>query len=108
MKVAETFEVMQASFRPSLAVESSFTFQWDISGNEAGEWAFIIHHQTCEMIPGGIENPDLTLMMSDADWFSMNEGQLDYINAIATGRIRMAGDTTLAMRLPELFPTFFR
>jgi putative sterol carrier protein len=108
MKVAETFEVMQASFRPPVAAESDFTFQWNISGSEAGEWAFIINHQTCEMIPGGIENPDLNLMMSDADWLSMNEGQLDYNNAIATARIRMAGDTTLAIRLPELFPTFFR
>ena len=108
MKVAETFEAMQASFRPTAAAGLYKTFQWNISGSEAGEWAFKINNQTCELLPGGVENPDLTLMMSDADWLSMNEGQLDYMNAIATGRLQMAGDTMLAMRLPDLFPTFLR
>jgi len=107
MKVAKTFEVMQTRFRPSAAAGLSITFQWNISGREAGVWAFKINNQTCELLPGGVENPDLTLMMSDADWLSMNEGQLDYLNAIATGRLQMAGDTMLAMRLPDLFPTFF-
>jgi putative sterol carrier protein len=60
------------------------------------------------MIPGGIENPDLTLKMSDADWLSMYEGRLDYLNAITTGKIQEVGDTTLTMRFPDLFPTFFR
>ena len=108
MKVAETFEIMRASFRPSAAAGLNAAFQWYISGSEGGEWAFKINQQTCEMIPGGIENPDLTLKMSDADWLSMYEGQLDYLNAIATGRIELVGDTMLAMRLPDLFPAFFR
>ena len=108
MKVAETFEVMQTRFRPAATAGVSKTFQWNIRGSEAGEWAFKINNQTCELIPGGVENPDLTLMMSDADWLSMNEGQLDYMTAIATGRLQLAGDTMLATRLPDLFPTFFR
>jgi hypothetical protein len=40
MKVAETFEIMQASFRPSAAAGLNATFQWHISGSEGGEWAF--------------------------------------------------------------------
>jgi putative sterol carrier protein len=108
MKVAESFEIMQASFSPPAAAGLNATFRWHIDGNEGGEWTFSINNQTCEMIPGGIENPDLTLMMSDADWLSMYEGQLNYLNAIATGKIQMTGDTMLAMRLPDLFPTFFR
>lgn len=74
MKVAESFEIMQVSFHPSAAAGLNAPFQWHISGNEGGEWAFKINQQACEMMPGGIENPDLTLTMSDADWLSMYEG----------------------------------
>jgi len=46
MKVAETFEVMQTRFRPSAAAGLSITFQWNISGREAGVWAFKINFPT--------------------------------------------------------------
>ena len=107
MKVAESFEIMQARFSPTAAAGLNVTFRWRITGDEGGEWTFNINNQTCQMLPGGAENPDLTLMMSDADWLSMYEGELNYLNAITTGKIQMTGDTMLATRLPDLFPTFF-
>lgn len=105
MTVAETFETMQTLFNPAAAKGFSKTIQWNISGDEAGKWAFKIANETCELIPGGVEKPDLTMMMSDKDWIAIAEGKLDAMNAFMTGKVKTTGDMMLAMRLQQLFPT---
>jgi putative sterol carrier protein len=105
MTVAETFETMQTLFNPAAAGNMNKTIQWDISGDEAGKWAFKIANQTCELIRGGVEKPDLTMSMSDKDWLAIAEGKLDPMNAFMTGKVKAAGDVMLAMRIPNIFPT---
>ena len=105
MTVAETFETMEKLFNPAAAAGMNKTIQWNISGDEAGKWAFKIANQTCELITGGVEKPDLTMMMSDKDWLAIAEGQLDPMNAFMTGKVKTAGDMMLAMRIPQIFPT---
>ncbi len=104
MTVAETFETMQTLFNPAAAGKMNKTIQWDISGDEAGKWAFKIANQTCELIRGGVEKPDLTMSMSDKDWLAIAEGKLDPMNAFMTGKVKAAGDVMLAMRIPNIFP----
>jgi putative sterol carrier protein len=105
MTVAETFETMQTLFNPAAAAGLNTTIQWDISGEQAGKWAFKFADQTSQLIPGGVEKPDLTMMMSDKDWLAIAEGKLDPMNAFVTGKVKTAGNVMLAMRLPQLFPT---
>ena len=105
MTVAETFETMEKLFNPAAAAGMNKTIQWNISGDEAGKWAFKIANQTCELILGGVEKPDLTMMMSDKDWLAITERRLDPMNAFMTGKVKTAGDMMLAMRLQQLFPT---
>jgi putative sterol carrier protein len=104
MTVAETFEEMQKLFNPAAAAGMNKTYQWNITGEQAGKWALRIANQTCEVIPGGVEKPDLTMTMSDKDWLAIAEGKLDPMNAFMTGKVKTAGDMMLAMRLPQLFP----
>jgi putative sterol carrier protein len=103
MTVAETFETMKTLFNSAAAAGMNKTIQWNISGDEAGKWAFKIADQTCELIPGGVEKPDLMMIMSDKDWLAITEGRLDPMNAFMTGKIKTAGDMMLAMRLPQIF-----
>jgi putative sterol carrier protein len=104
MTVAETFETMQSIFNPAAAAGMNKTIQWNISGDEAGKWAFKIADQKCELIPGGVEKPDLTMSMSDKDWLAIAEGKLDPMNAFMTGKVKTAGDVMLAMRIANIFP----
>lgn len=104
MTVAETFETMQTLFNPSAAAGMNKTIQWNISGEEAGKWAFKIADQTCTLIPGGAEKPDLTMMMSDKDWLAIAEGKLDAMQAFMQGKVKTAGDMMLAMRVAQIFP----
>lgn len=104
MTVAETFETMQSIFNPAAAAGMNKTIQWNISGDEAGKWAFKIADQQCELIEGGVEKPDLTMSMTDKDWLAIAEGKLDPMNAFMTGKVKTAGDVMLAMRIANIFP----
>ncbi len=103
--VAETFEAMPTIFNPAAATGLNKTLQWNITGDQAGVWAFKINNGTCELIPGGVEKPDVTFTISDKDWLSLAEGKLDAQSAFFSGQLKIAGDMGLALRVPQLFPT---
>jgi putative sterol carrier protein len=105
MTVAESLEAMQSIFNPSAAAGMNKTIQLSITGNDAGIYALKIAHQTCELIPGGVEKPDLTLTLSDVNWLAIVEGKLEAMNAFFTGKVKASGDMTLAMAIPKLFKT---
>lgn len=103
--VAETFDAMSAIFNPAAAAGMTKTLQWNITGDQAGVYAFKINNGTCELVPGGVEKPDVTLTMSDKDWLSLAEGKLDAQSAFFSGQLKIAGDMGLALRIPQIFPT---
>ena len=105
MTIAELFEQMPSVFNPAAAAGMNKTFQWNITGDEAGVWDFKINNGQGEVIPGGVEKPDVTFTISDKDWLAITEGKLDGMNAFMTGKLKVSGDMMLAMKLQNLFPT---
>jgi putative sterol carrier protein len=104
MTVAETFEAMKAIFNPAAAKGFNKTLQLNNTGEQACKWAVKVADQTCEVIPGGVEKPDMTLNLSDQDWLSIAEGKLDPMNAFMTGKVKVTGDMMLAMKINQIFP----
>jgi putative sterol carrier protein len=104
MTIAESFEQMPSVFNPAAASGMNKTLQWNITGEQAGVYAAKIANQTIEMFPGGVEKPDITFTVSDKDWLAITEGKLDAMNAFMTGKLKIAGDMMLAMKVPNLFP----
>jgi putative sterol carrier protein len=105
MTVAEIFEAMPGVFNPAAAAGMTKTLQWNITGEEAGVWAFEIVDGEGKLIPGGAQKPDITFTVSDKDWQAITEGKLDATNAFMTGKLKIAGDMMLAMKVQNLFPT---
>jgi putative sterol carrier protein len=103
--VAEIFEAMPTIFNSAAAAGMTKTFQWNITGEQAGVWAFKVHDGVCEPAPGGVEKPDVTFTISDKDWIALTEGKLDAQNAFFSGQLKIAGDMGLALKVPQLFPT---
>lgn len=104
MTVAESFETMVGIFNPAAAGSMNKTLQWNITGEEAGKYAVKVASGTCELISGGVEKADITFTVADKDWLAIAEGKLDAMNAFATGKLKLAGDMMLAMKIPQLFP----
>jgi putative sterol carrier protein len=104
MTVDESFVTMQSIFNPSAAAGLNKTFQFNISGEQAGTWVLKVANQTCELVRSAVENPSITFNIKDQDWLSIAEGKLDAMNAFMTGKVKVTGDMMLAMRLQNLFP----
>lgn len=104
MTIAESFETMVTLFNPNAAAGLNKTFQWNVSGDEAGVYALKVENGTVELVKGGVEKPDVTFNVSDKDWLAIAEGKLDPMNAFMSGRVKLTGDMMLAMRVQNLFP----
>ena len=104
MTIAESFETMVSLFNPAAAGSTNKTFQWNITGEEAGKYALKVANGTCELINGGVEKADVTFTVADKDWLAIADGKLDAMNAFATGKLKLAGDMMLAMKVQQLFP----
>lgn len=105
MTVEETFETMVTLFNPAAAKGLNKTFQWNITGEQAGVYALQVANETCELIKGGVEKPDVTFTLKDQDWLKMAEGKLDPQSAFFSGQLKVTGDIGLALRVPQIFPT---
>ena len=103
MTIAEAFEAMPAVYNPAAGAGLNKTLQWNITGEQAGKWAFKIVNGQGELIPGGVDKPDVTFTVSDKDWLSIIEGKLDAMQAFMSGKLKVSGDMMLAMRVQNLF-----
>lgn len=104
MTIAESFQMMVTLFNPTAAGSLKKTFQWNITGDEAGKYALQVADGKCELVEGGVEKADVTFTVSDKDWLAIGEGKLDAMNAFATGKLKLSGDMMLAMKVQQLFP----
>ena len=104
MTVAESFQTMVSLFNSAAAGSTDKTFQFNITGEQAGKYALKVANGACELIEGGVEKPNITFTVTDQDWLAVAEGKLDPMNAFATGKLKVSGDLMLAMKLQSLFP----
>lgn len=103
MTIAESFETMASIFNPAAAGGMNKTFQWNVTGEDAGIYALKIANGACELIKGGVEKPDLTMTVSDKDWLAIASRELNPMTAFTTGKLKLAGDMMLAMKMQQLF-----
>jgi len=59
----------------------------------------------CEVRPGTIEAPDLTIRMPARLFLAIHRGDRSAAWGLVTGRIRLAGRRRLFRHFPRLFPT---
>jgi len=77
--------------------------QFDIEGDEGGDWYAVIKDQTCTISEGVHDSPTLSLRMADKNWIALCKGELNAVLAFMTGKLKAKGDLVLAQRLTKLF-----
>ncbi len=77
--------------------------QFNISGDQGGNWVATIQNQKLSVEPGTASDPNLTLAADTQDIFDVIGGKLNPIQAYMMGKVQMKGDMGLAMRLMSLF-----
>jgi len=101
--VKEYFEAMPSQFKSDKAAGMTATYQFDITGDGGGKWYANIENGKWTTAEGEAENPDITLTVSAADWLDIVSGKLDGQMAFMTGKLKIKGDMSLAMKLKSLF-----
>jgi len=78
--------------------------QYNIEGDQGGDWYVVIKDQTCTVSEGVHSSPTLTMRMADINWITMCKGELNGMTAFMTGKLKAKGDLMFAQRLTKLFP----
>lgn len=102
-EIAVMFPKMAERFDSQKAGDLKANIQFDLSGENGGLYWLRITDGKCEAGIGQVENPRMTLRASAEDWVAVTEGVLDPIQAFIKGKIKIQGDTGLALRLQSIF-----
>ena len=99
----QAFDMMPTRFNKEAAKGLNAIYQFDLSGDGGGKWHVIINNDTCEVKEGPAASPSITISMTAQDYLDMLSGKLNGQMAFMTGKLRIAGDMGLALRMQSLF-----
>lgn len=105
LTVDDLFTQLPSRLRPEAAEGLAATLQWHLEDLDPGIWAVQIKDDKAQLIPGGVATPDTTFTTTSDVWLDVAEGRQDAMNAFMTGKLKVEGDMTLALRVPDLFDT---
>ncbi len=100
---AEAFEAMNDRFNADAAAGLNAVFQYHIEGDGGGDWNCSISNGTLTVNEGVHDNPSVTLTMAASDFMDLINGKLNGQMAFMTGKLKIAGDISLAMKLGSIF-----
>ncbi len=103
LTVADLMSKMPGAFLPEKAPGLDAVIQFKFSGAEAGEWYAAIKDGKCAVTQGAHPSPKMTLSADSGDYVKVFTGELDGMQAFMQGKIKLAGDLNLAMKLMTMF-----
>ena len=101
--VEEFFTGLSNHFDSSKAAGIKATFQFDISGDNGGQWYVKVADGKAEVAKGEAGNANLTMSATDENWQRIVSGEMSGQTAFLTGRLKIRGDMSLAMKLQGVF-----
>jgi putative sterol carrier protein len=99
----EAFEQSPGRFNKEAAKGLTAVYQYDLSGEGGGKWYMDINNGVYSVHEGTHPSPNITLSASAKDYLDIVTGRLNGQMAFMTGKLRIAGDLGLALKLPSLF-----
>jgi putative sterol carrier protein len=101
--VQEIFDNMSQNFNADKAAGVKAVYQYDITGDGGGKWYADIADQKCTVAEGEHASPNITITVAAGDWLDIINGKLDGQMAFMSGKLKVKGDMSLAMKLKTLF-----
>jgi len=101
--ISEFMTRMAAAFDPAKAAGIDAAVQARLTGAQAEDWIVTIQDGKCTITPGTAPSPRLTVTCDAGDFVKIFSGQQDGMQAFMQGKLRVAGDMGLALKLLNLF-----
>lgn len=99
----QAFDMMPSRFNKEASKGLSAVYQFDLAGDGGGKWHVIIGNEQCQVKDGAHASPNITISMTAQDYLDLVKGKLNGQVAFMTGKLRIAGDMGLALRMQSLF-----
>jgi putative sterol carrier protein len=101
---ADVFEEINKRLEanPAKAANMNAAYQFDLSGDDGGQYHIVLKDGKGEAGPGAPENPNITITMTASDFVDLSSGKLDGTMAFMSGKIKIKGDMGLAMKLQSV------
>ena len=96
---------MALVFNPDGAGDLQAVAQFDVSGDEPGQYYLRIAEGKCAAFEGRHSEPTLTIHTPSEVWLRISRGELDGAQAMMSGQYTVEGDLGLLMRFDKLFST---
>jgi len=103
LTIADLMSKMPGAFQPEKASGLDAAIQFKFTGAEAGNWYAEIKDGKCATAQGEHPSPKMTLSADSSDYVKIFTGELDGMQAFMQGKIKLAGDLNLAMKLTQMF-----
>lgn len=101
-EVASVFPMMVQRFDPAKAPGLNATIQFDLTGDNGGAYWLRFGDDKAESGEGTLDAPRMTVKAKADDFINMINGTMNPMQAFMTGKIKIQGDTGLAMKLMPL------
>ena len=98
-----SFAGLETAFQPDRAAGVDKTIQFDFTGREAGTWTLIVRNGTVAYNQGAATNPNATVTVDSDNWLAILAGTMNPMNAVLTGKLKIAGDMTVMMGFQTWF-----
>lgn len=99
--VQKFFDNLANNVDPSKLAGLNATYQFNITG-DGGNWYVEFNDGHPTVNEGTAPEPSITLTADAGDWAEIVTGQQDGQTAFLTGKLKIQGDMTLAMKLQSI------
>ena len=102
--VEELMGTLSQAFIPEKAQGLDALIHFNFTGAEPGEWNAAIKDGAVAVTQGDAPRlANMTLTADSQDYVKIFTGELDGMQAFMQGKIKLAGDLNLAMKLMQMF-----
>jgi putative sterol carrier protein len=98
--VKEFFDGLESRVQPDKTAGMTSSYLFDIEG--AGRWTVKVDDGKVSVTDGG-DSADCTIVTSEATFQRIVDGELNPTSAYMTGKLKVQGDMSAAMKLQKLF-----
>lgn len=93
----------EKAFKPEAAEGVDALIQYNLTGEEAGDWIITIKDGKCSVAQGKADKPTMTLTADANDFRDVLLGVANGMKYFMEGKIKLSGDLNLAMKLTSFF-----
>ena len=101
--LAEIKDGMVQAFQPDKASGVDAVIQFDLSGDDGGQFYIHINDGALEVHDGMSDNAKTTLVAAAEDYYKVATGELAAMPAVMSGKLKIKGDMGMAMKMQQMF-----